>query len=79
MCSSALPGVLGGQVSGDGVGHLGLGRVGRGDTHGDDQIGVQIGQDVAFVAVDQGGAGLAAVPHVRVLDADPPVPGHPPA
>ena len=64
------------QVGGDVLGDAGLRRVGRGDAHGGDQPGVQVAQHVPLVPVEQHRAGLAAVPHLGVLDADPPVPGH---
>jgi hypothetical protein len=73
------PGVLSSQVSTDRVGDAGFGCVGWGDPHCGDQSGVQVPADVAFVAVDQDGAGLAAVAHIGVFHADPPVFGHPPA
>ena len=44
---------------------------------GGDQPGVQVPQHVPLVPVEQHRAGLAPVPHLRVLHADPPVFGNP--
>ena len=58
---------------------LASGALAGGDAHGRDQAGVQVAQHVPLVAVEQHRAGLAPVAHLGVLDADPPVFGHPAA
>ena len=73
----AHPGGL--QVGLDVVGDAGLGHVGRGDPDRGYQTGVQVPQHMPLVAVEQHRAGLAAVPHLGVFDADPPVFGDPAA
>ena len=69
--------LLGVQVGGDLGGDLGLCDVGGGHADRTDQLGVQVGQHVALVAVDPDALGLAAVAHLGILDRDPPILGHP--
>ena len=64
------------QVGGDAAGDARLRLVGGGDARRDDQAGVQVAQHVPLVAVEAHRAGLTAVAHVAVFDADPPVAGH---
>jgi hypothetical protein len=67
------------EVGGDVAADAGLRRVGGGDAHRGHQTGIQVSQHVPLVAVEQHRAGLAAMAHLAVLDADAPVFSHPAA
>jgi hypothetical protein len=53
-----------------------LGPVGRRHGASQDQIGIEIGGDVAFVAVETLTLALSAMAHIRILDGNAPVGSH---
>jgi hypothetical protein len=64
----AKRGLLSVQVRGDLVGDLGLWEIRGGHPDGTDQLGVQVTEHMALVAVDALAAGLAAMAHLWVGD-----------